>query len=316
MCGLAGFFSLNRLPSNADRIGRQMLTLLAHRGPDGSNLVVDEASCAVSGHVRLAINGFKRMRALLAADGERFASRSDSEVLLGMYRRHGVDFCDHIRGEFAVVIHDRAADRIVLTRDRFGVRPLYYYLDEQHLVWASEVKALLVHPAVPRRMSVQAAVNQLAQVMVPGSSAFDRIQAVQPGCQVVIQRASGRLRLSQRRYWDIMFQQSEEPSPQRIDDHIDAVRQAVIDSVLTRTETDAPLGVYLSGGLDSTIVLGVAAEVMQRLPSAVSLSFAHEDYDEAGAAKESANYYGVPLSIRSVDHGDLYGTASERSTTP
>ena len=335
MCGLTGFFNLDRLPDDAGRLGRRMLDQLLHRGPDGSSVLIDERARGVFGYARLAINGlsgtgmqpmrtadqditmvvngeiygFKRLRASLATTGERFASRSDCEVLLGLYRRHGLDFCDHIRGEFAVVIYDRTADRVVLTRDRFGVRPLYYYLDEEQLVWGSEIKALLVHPAVPRRLSVPAAINQLAQVVVPGSSAFERIRAVLPGCQLVVERSSGRLRASERRYWDLTFQPADPEAVDEPEAHIEEVRRQVIDAVLARTESDAPLGVYLSGGLDSAITLGIATLALQQSLPAATLSFSHDDYDEVSTAAEVAGYYGAPLSVRLIEPADLYGTS-------
>jgi asparagine synthase (glutamine-hydrolysing) len=332
MCGLAGFFNLNRLPSHAERTCARMISRLAHRGPDGARVLVDEAANIAMGHARLAINdlsstglqpmrsadgritiavngeiyGFKALRATLASEGEQFISRSDSETLFGMYKRHDVAFCEHIRGEFAVVLYDLQCDRLVLTRDRFGVRPLYYYFDEEQLVWASEVKALLAHPAIPRRLSPRAAVNQLVQVMVPGSSAFDRVKAVRPGSQVVVERSGGRLRLSDRRYWDIRFNVGDDGAL-TTEAHVEAVRSAVVDAVIVRTETDAPLGVYLSGGLDSGVALGVAAAALQRAPTAVTLSFAHEDYDELATARDVARWFGAPLEVRSVTHEDLYG---------
>lgn len=310
-----------------------MLAALAHRGPDGQGQFVDRESSAVLGHVRLAINdlspagnqplvspdgrhvlvaagevyGFRQVRTLLTAQGEKFTSKSDSELILVLYRRHGLDFVDHLRGEFVIALFDRESNRLILARDRFGVRPLYYYADQRLVVWASEVKALLSHPAVPRQLCRRAAVNQLLQVMVPGTSAFERILAVPPGCLVVVDRDRHGLTLRRRKYWDLDFMHADDTGHADPAEHVEVVREAVVDALAVRTEADVPVGVYLSGGMDSGALLGLANSVMQTSPPAFTLAFEDSAYDESPIARQVAAELGVTLRTRSITDDDLYG---------
>ncbi|MGH3773530.1 MAG: asparagine synthase (glutamine-hydrolyzing) [Pseudonocardiaceae bacterium] len=333
MCGIAGFLDSKRLVPDADRQIGMMLATLAHRGPDSHGQCVDRESSAVLGHVRLAINdlsptgnqplvspngrhvlvvagevyGFRQARTLLTAQGEKFTSKSDSELILALYRRHGLDFVDHLRGEFAISLFDRESNRLILARDRFGVRPLYYYADQRLVVWASEVKALLSHPAVPRQLCRRAAVHQLLQVMVPGTSAFERILAVPPGCLVVVDRDRHGLTLSRRTYWDLDFAHADNAGHADPAEHVEAVREAVVDALAVRTEADVPVGVYLSGGMDSGALLSLANSVMQTSPRAFTLAFEDPAYDESPIARQVAAELGIDLSTRSITDDDLYG---------
>ena len=200
--------------------------------------------------------------------------------MLALYRRHGLAFVDQLRGEFAIALFDRERQRLVLVRDRFGVRPLFYHATPRLVAWASEAKALLAHPAVPRRLSRQAAVNQLVQVMVPGTSAFDGICALQPGHMLVVERTTRGLELSHRKYWDLSYPTIGEPDP-GADAHVAAVQDAVVDALAVRTEADVPIGFYLSGGMDSGALLGLAAALLQDRPRAFTLGFEDPAYDEA-----------------------------------
>ncbi len=309
-----------------------MLATLGHRGPDGHGQLVDTESAAVLGHVRLAINdlsptgdqplvspdgrhvlvvageiyGFRQARTLLTAQGERFTSKSDSELILALYRRHGLDFVHHLRGEFAIALFDRERNRLILARDRFGVRPLYYHCDGRLVAWASEAKALLAHPAVPKRLNRRAAVNQLMQVMVPGTSAFDGISAVRPGHMVVIDRERGALTVKTHKYWDLDFAYGEDAVRTDPQEYVEAVRAAVVDALAVRAEADVPVGVYLSGGMDSGALLGLANSVMQTGPRAFTLAFEDPAYDESAIARQVAAEAGVELSTRTITDEDLY----------
>jgi asparagine synthase (glutamine-hydrolysing) len=310
-----------------------MTNTLGHRGPDGPGTMVSQDAGLAMGHVRLAINdlspggkqplsttdgdvvatvageiyGFQQLRAELTAQGEDFHSRSDSELVLALYRRYGLDFVDHLRGEYAVALVDLARDRLVLVRDRFGVRPLFFYPGTDVFGWASEAKALLENPAVPRRLSRQAAVNQLVQVMVPGSTAFDGIESVRPGHMVIVDRRADRFEVKTRRYWDLDFPHeghAEELEPAA---HVDAVRSAIADAVALRVQADVPVGQYLSGGMDSGAILGMVTATAQTPPEAFTIGFEDPVYDESDIATKVAEYNGANLAIRRIGNGQLYG---------
>lgn len=333
MCGITGFWTLRRLTPDAPDIIDRMTGAIGHRGPDGPGAVVRPESGLAMGHVRLAINdlspggkqplatadgevmatvageiyGFARMRAELTALGEAFHSKSDSELVLALYRRYGLDFVNHLRGEYAIALADFTRDRLVLVRDRFGVRPLSFHVGAAIFGWASEAKALLEHPAVPRRLSRTAAVNQLVQVMVPGSTAFDGIESVQPGHLVVVDRDKDRFRVRTHCYWDLDFPHHGDWDDLEPAQHVDAVRSAISDAVAVRIQADVPVGQYLSGGMDSGAILGIASAVAQTSPQAFTIGFDDPVYDEADVAAKVAEYNGAQLVQRRIGAGELYG---------
>ncbi|MDQ2586680.1 asparagine synthase (glutamine-hydrolyzing) [Saccharothrix yanglingensis] len=332
MCGIAGFMTCERLAPDAPRVLDRMLAVLGHRGPDGPGSGARPAAGLAMGHTRLAINdlgsggaqpmtapdgsvvatvagelyGFRRMRAELTARGERFATKSDSELVLPLYRRHGLDFVRHLRGEFAIALFDAERDRLVLARDRFGVRPLFFHVGSAVFGWASEAKALLEHPAVPRRLSATAAVNQLVQVMVPGSTAFEGVESLRPGHLLVVDRDGDRLRVRAHRYWDLEFPHEGGWGDEEPEAHVDAVRDAVTDALAVRVEADVPVGLYLSGGMDSGALLGMTAALAQKPPEAFTIAFSDPAYDESGIAAKVAEHAGVGLAVRHVDDDELY----------
>lgn len=333
MCGMAGFITRGRLsPDASPRILDRMLNSLAHRGPDGPGVrLLFEAGVAM-GHVRLAINdlgtqasqpqvsgdgniiatitgelyGFRRIRAELAAQGEEFVSKSDSELVVALYRRHGLDFVHYLRGEFAVALVDLHRGRLVLARDRFGVRPLFFHVGTDMFAWASEAKALLTHPAIPCRLSRAAAVNQLVQVMVPGTTAFESIESVQPGQMVVIHRAGGQFCVRAHHYWDLNFPHQDEWDALEPEAHVEAVRKVVTDALMVRLEADVPIGYYLSGGMDSGALLGLAEALSQTASSAFTIAFNDRAYDESAIAAKVAAHAGVDLTVRHVTDDELY----------
>ena len=262
MCGIAGFFSGQPLAGDTPSVLEGMLDTLQHRGPDGRGCFVRPDQGIAMGHTRLSINDLetgdqpilgpdgklvlttngefydsKRYRSTLMAQGDRFRCKSDSEIALGLYRHYGLDCVRHLRGEFAFALYDPDLRRLLLVRDRFGVRPLFYRLDNGLLVYGSEAKALLAHPAVPRRLCPKAALNQLMQTIVPGTSAFEGIHGLEPGhWMTVTQTSGGRIEVRKQRYWDLEFPRSEEHDSQcEPREHIERIRDELIRAPSTVT---------------------------------------------------------------------------------
>ena len=283
--------------------------------------VIDPAGGAqplygAAGELILTANGefydYKRVRTDLTASGDRFATKSDSEIALHLYERHGLDFIEHLRGEFAFALFDARRDRLILVRDRFGVRPLYYRLDGDALYYGSEVKAVLAHPEVPSRIDARAALSQMMQVMVPGTTSFEGVEALLPGHALVVERRGGRLRATTIRYWDLEFPTAgDHGDPHDAEPHIRAVRERLTDSVATRLEADVPVGCYLSGGIDSCSILGLASPLQQSPIQAFTIAFDHAAYDESAIAAEMAAASGAQQELLRLDAGDLYGDAFE-----
>ena len=197
MCGITGFWRKDQLQDDASDILREMTAVLKHRGPDGTGCHIDRGRGIAMGHARLSIidletgsqplfnsdstivltvNGefydYKRIRANAILDGARFQTKSDSEIAFHLYERKGLDFVEGLRGEFAFVLYDSKNDNLILVRDRFGIKPLFYHIRDGNIYWGSEIKALFAHPEVPRRFSKEGLLHQLMHTMVPGATAL------------------------------------------------------------------------------------------------------------------------------------------------
>lgn len=335
MCGIAGHFSANPLPEQTPASLDQQLQTIVHRGPDGNGHFVDREKGVALGHTRLAINDleggcqplhstdgkfvltsngefydFKQYRSSLMAEGDRFLTKSDSEIAIGLYRKFGLDFTEHLRGEFAFALYDRTKEELILIRDRFGVRPLFYWVspDRSTIVYGSEVKAVLAHPDVPARLDRKAALHQLMQTIAPGMSAFENIVSLDPGNFLRIRRKDGKLDIHQEKYWDFDFP-DEEGRPKEFDEqeHIERVREELIRAIVLRLEADVPVGCYLSGGIDSCCILGLATGAMQSPTKAYTISFDDDAYDEAPIAREMAESMGADQEVIHLKAEDLYG---------
>lgn len=332
MCGIAGLWSPNA-PENARlALAEKMADTLYHRGPDGRGFHIEEDRGLAMIHTRLSIIGlnagdqpmfddeaglvltangefydYKRLRGLLRTDGYEFTTKSDSEIALKLYRKHGLDFVDHLRGEFAFSIFDKEKDQLILVRDRFGIRPLFYHLGDEGFFWGSEIKALLAHPAVPRDMCPKAQLHQMMQVMVPGMTLYEDIHALQPGHMLIVSRKGDGFEVEDRRYWDAEFPLDGQHDDLPDDEHIENVRAALVESITFRLEADVPVACYLSGGIDSCSIIGMAAAIQQSPVKAFTISFDDVRYDEAAIATEMAEKAGADQDILNVKAVDLYG---------
>jgi len=341
MCGITGFFSAKPLESDAPRHLDRMMEAIHHRGPDEQNAHYDNERGLAIGHTRLSINdlecgeqplyghnsryvltvngefyNFKRYRAKLMALGDRFTCRSDSEIAIGLYHHYGLEeFVKHLRGEFAVVLYDKEADTLMLIRDRFGIRPLFFHFTPQHLVYGSEVKSVIRHPAVPKRFNSQALLNQMMHTMVPGTSAFEGIHALKPGHMMVVKRRNGKLEANTREYWDMDFPTLDEraQTPEDPQADIETIREKLIESVVLRLEADVPVGCYLSGGIDSCCILGLASGAQQSPVKAFTIAFDNADYDESPIAKQMAESMDADHEMIHLKAEDLYGENYERT---
>ena len=339
MCGITGFWNPARTNERQVRFALdQMLDVLDHRGPDdrGSRLFLDQGLAL--GHTRLSIVGldhghqpiettdgdyavtvngelydYKRIRTRLACQSLESSGKSDSAIALPLYLRDGLGFVDSLRGEFAIVLYDNRVKRLVLVRDRFGVKPLYYAINDQGVVWGSEVKAILRHPDIQPRLCPKAAVHQMMQVMVPGSTAFEGVLGLQPGHMLIVEQRGGRLEARTRRWWDLEFPESHETGADPAE-YIQGVQDRLIDAVATRLEADVPVGCYLSGGIDSCSILGLATTLQQSPVKAFTIAFDSDEYDESNIARLMAQRTGAEQELLRLTEKELYGPAFERAT--
>lgn len=336
MCGIAGLWSPNAPENATPAHAEAMADTLYHRGPDGRGFHYDADRGLAMIHTRLSIIGlsagdqpihgreddgtshmtmtvngefydYKRLRGILRTDGYNFNTKSDSEIALKLYHRHGLDFMEHLRGEFAFAIFDRAKEQLILVRDRFGIRPLFYHVGESGFFWGSEMKAMLAHPAMPREMCPKAQLHQMMQVMVPGMTLYEGIHALKPGHMLIVTKKGDGFEVEEKRYWDAEFPLDGQHDDLPDEEHIENVRKALVESITFRLEADVPVACYLSGGIDSCSIIGMAAAIQQSPVKAFTISFDDDRYDEAHIATEMAEKAGADQDILKVKALDLYG---------
>ncbi|WP_321396155.1 asparagine synthase (glutamine-hydrolyzing) [Emcibacter sp.] len=336
MCGIAGVFYLDKERPVNPQILANMAAIQYHRGPDGFGVEVMEGKGVGFSHARLSIidldenrarqpfraaddslllahNGefydYQRIRTDLTSRGARFATKSDSEIILHLYPRFGLEeTLRRLRGEFAFALYDEKEDALHLVRDRFGVKPLYYHASDDGVVFGSEVKVVMAHPDVPRSFNNEGVLHQLMQVMVPGTTAYDAIHQVKPGHVVTFRRQGPGYQIEDRPYWDFEFPEAGyHLEPKTEEDSIEIVREGLTEAVRLRLEADVPVGCYLSGGVDSCSILGLSAAMRQEPVKAFTIGFTDADYDETPIAQEMAQATGADQDILRLDGSHLYG---------
>lgn len=310
MCGIAGIADLGGLSEADGRAVGRMTTALHHRGPDDSGSFVD--GYAALGHARLSIidlatghqpmcnedesiwivfNGeiynFPELHESLVGQGHRFRSRCDTEAIIHLYEDHGERCVDFLRGMFAFAIWDQKKRRLLLARDRLGIKPLYYWNDGKRVAFGSEIKAILQAPGIPRRINPEALHDYLTYHWVPApKSMFDGIHKLPAGHTAVLDEHGLRI----RQYWDLRF---SEP----LRDSEDVLRERFLaeleESVRIHLLSDVPLGAFLSGGLDSSAVVAMMAKLVQSPVVTNSIGFKESAFNELEYADAVARKFGT-----------------------
>lgn len=324
MCGIAGIFHLETAkPVDPARV-RAMADALAHRGPDGSG--VWTAQGVGFGHRRLSIidlaggdqpmataderlvtifNGeiynFRELRAELEGHGHVFRTESDTEVILHGWRQWGSACVEHFHGMFAFALHDNDAKTLFLARDRLGVKPLYYAeVSDGSLIFASELKGLLVHPLLRRRPSEQAVEDYLAYGYVPDDACFVAgVKKLAAGHFLMTRR--GLPLAEPRQWWDVAF----EPKRRSQAAAEEQLAEAMGEAVRSRMIADVPLGAFLSGGVDSSSVVALMAEASRSAVETCSIGFDEADHDETRFADQVAQRFATSHRKRIVEAGDF-----------
>ncbi|MDY0885197.1 asparagine synthase (glutamine-hydrolyzing) [Dongia soli] len=336
MCGFAGEITWgettrsSRRRADAERV-LPMLQAILHRGPDEVGMWLDPAGSACFAHARLSLvdpdggqqpmrdaaeqvvivyngetYGFERARAALAAEGVAFQTRCDTEVLLQLYLHYGPDFVRELEGEFAFVLLDRRHGLAMLARDRFGVKPLFIAEAQGILLFGSEAKAILAHPFCERRIDAAALNRRLQGVFLPQESLFAGISAVEPGSYLLAWRDGST---TTRRYADL-DPAAMGSTPMRFEEATEALEPLMAQAVKRRFHGDAPVGLFLSGGIDSGSVAAFAAEVSggvstARHLTAYSIDFTDSPDSEGAAAAATASALGLRQVMLPVSTADL-----------
>lgn len=310
MCGIAGIHSLRPIALEAEPV-RRMLAPLQHRGPDAEGLFLDGGTAL--GHLRLSIvdlaggqqpmsnedgtvwivfNGeifnHLELRQALVARGHRFATNCDTEVIVHLYEEHGEDCVHHLNGQWAFAIWDRRDSKLFLSRDRLGVRPLYYTLAANRFYFASEIKALFTQPEVPRRLD-PIGLDQVFTFWCPVAprTVFEGISELPPGHNLTVAR--GKLEL--RRYWQLDYGTRLESMS--LDRCAETLLELLLDATQLRLRSDVPVGAYLSGGLDSAITTALARECTSANLKTFSITFDNPEFDESQHQRRLVEHLGT-----------------------
>ncbi len=273
MCGICGIYNEQSNKKIEQPVIDRMLAAIRHRGPDGSASMMTER--AALGFNRLSfldleggmqpmqnedqkitmvcngeIYNYRELREELAAKGHVFRTQTDVEVVLHLYEECGLSFPDRLNGQFAVALYDDRNKSLILIRDQMGICPLFYTSLEGRVVFASEIKAILEYPGVPRRLNLKA-VDQLMNFpgIVSPVTFFEGIRSLAPGHMLVITPEGG---MEDLEYWDLQYPQEEEDLGEAY--YVERLRELLKDAISRRLIADVPIGFYVSGGLDSSVV--------------------------------------------------------------
>lgn len=300
MCGIAGIIDFNSSEPQEGLL-RHMLGLIRHRGPDAFGIYKDKVAGLASARLSIidlsggdqpihnedqsiwvVYNGeifnYPEIRQDLEDRGHKFYTRSDTEVLVHLYEDHGPELFKNLNGQFAFALWDKSTEQLLLGRDRFGIRPLFYYLDNDRLVFGSEVKAIFTDLKVPRALDLQT----LSDVFICWAplghlTPFQKIYQLLPGHYALFSRQG----MITRPYWQLSFSESNDHGARSLDEWTEELKALLYDATRIRLRADVPVGAYLSGGLDSTYITSLVKRFFNNRLCTFSVSFTDSRFDEA-----------------------------------
>ncbi|PIR89749.1 asparagine synthase (glutamine-hydrolyzing) [bacterium (Candidatus Gribaldobacteria) CG07_land_8_20_14_0_80_33_18] len=311
MCGICGkiYFNKNKLVANGEI--KKMTDVLSHRGPDDQGIFIDKQ--VGLGHRRLSIidlsplghqpmsdaegkiwlvhNGeiynFLELKKELEKDGIKFKSKTDTEVIIYLYKKYGIDCLKHLRGMFAFAIWDKEKQQLFLARDRVGKKPLKYYFDNNCFIFASELKAILKNPEVKKEPDFGAIDEYFTYQYVPHpKTGFKNIYKLPPAHYLIIKLNPKEIR--SQKYWELNYSEKLDLSEKEWEEKI---TEKLTEAVRLRLVSDVPLGAHLSGGIDSSLIVGLMALQSKEPIKTFSIGFKESEYNELPFARLVAKKY-------------------------
>ncbi len=308
MCGICGFMYFDAAPVQ-ERIIREMSVVLHHRGPDEGGVHI--GSSTALGHRRLSIidlssgqqplsnedgqiwisfNGeiynYRELQSELKAS-HTFRTRSDTETIVHLYESYPETFVEKLRGMFAFALWDERNHTMILARDRVGKKPLYYYVDREKLVFASEIKSILQHPGLDLRVDEHAVSDYVSLGYIPApKSIYRSIRKVRPGHYLRVRPG----KIDEIQYWDLRFDQIVQRSE---DEWRDRLLQELRTAVEIRLMSEVPLGAFLSGGLDSSGVVAMMSKILGQPVKTATIGFEEKPFDESEFGRRVASHLGT-----------------------
>lgn len=327
MCGIAGIINFNG-PEDKQDLLKKMIGLVRHRGPDASGMYVNGP--AGLAHARLSIidlstgaqpihnedksiwivfNGeifnYPELRNDLVHKGHRFSTHSDTEVLVHLYEECGTNMFDMLNGQFAFAIWDIKKETLLLGRDRVGIRPLFYHLSNNRMLFGSEIKSLFAETDIPRQMDPRV-MSEIFTSWTPAGSEtpFKDIYQIPPGHFAKFSKDG----LDITPYWSLSFDETE-AKEQDLSDWIEEFSTLILDAARIRLRADVPVGAYLSGGIDSTYISSLVKQNFNNRLSTFSVMFTDKKYDEASFQKtaiDSLNTEHHDIACSEADIGNAF----------
>src|SRR6266700_3186878 len=309
MCGIAGFIDRERSRDSADQLIEGMCKAIRHRGPDDQGVWVGDGVALgmrrlsiidlAGGHqpifnedqnILIVFNGeiynYHELQKELQERGHHFTTNCDTEAIVHAYEEYGDDCVKHLRGMFTFAIWDRKRQRLLAARDRFGKKPLNYYWDGQRLIFGSEIKSIL-EAGIPREINPIALDEYLVYRYVPTPNTLFKDVWKLPAAHILIYENG---QISTKRYWELSF------APTCQDDEATAIertRALLTEAMQVRLMSEVPLGAFLSGGIDSSILVGLMSSMMSQPVKTFSIGFEEDEYNELPYARQVAQYFGT-----------------------
>ncbi len=316
MCGITGkiYFQNNNLSIDKSSINN-MNQALAHRGPDDAGIFIDDEQKVGLGQQRLSIidlsssghqpmhyehNGKKytivfngeiynylQKRTELKRENYSFKSKTDTEVIMALYDKYGMDFLTHLRGMFSFALYDHQKNKLICVRDRLGKKPFKYYLDENVFIFASELKAILTQPEYKKEIDYLAIHHYLTLQYVPAPlTGFKNIKKLKPAHYLIIDCQTGKIK--EKKYWQLNYEKKLNLSEKEWEEKI---LNKLEEAVKLRMIADVPLGAFLSGGIDSSAIVALMAKNSSQPIKTFSIGFKESDHDETEYAEIIAKKY-------------------------
>jgi len=324
MCGIAGIVNTESSKSDPARL-RRMIATLSHRGPDATEVqcmggagfaharlsIIDLAGGAQpmsieGGTLWITFNGeifnYVELREELIKKGHKFATRSDTEVILHLYQEEGEDCVQRLNGQWAFAIWDSVNKKLFVSRDRVGVRPLFYTTTGGEFLFASEIKAIFAGADISRELDLQA-LDQIFTfwVTLPPRTAFKQVSQLPPGHSLVLQ--NGRTRVYP--YWKLNYSADHQPSEHEEQRLTEDLLNTLLDATRIRLRSDVPVGAYLSGGLDSTVITALTHKLVGDRLRTFSVSFEAKEFDESEYQREASAFLHTQHSEVTCGYNDI-----------
>lgn len=320
MCGFTGIWFSKKDKVIERQVLQKMTGIISHRGPDAEGYHIErnmgfgfrrlsiidlntgnQPMCDLHERAWIVFNGeiynYKLLRNELEKCGYQFKTRSDTEVIINSYLEYGEDFVNHLRGMFAFAIWDKKADKMILGRDRFGVKPLYYSLDADRIVFGSEMKSILKGDFSAKELDWQAVDSYFSyNYILSPLSIYKDIRKLSPGNLLVVENDGLKITGKIKKYWQPEFKIDDSKS---FEDFKELIRDKLKETVEAHIVSDVPVGAFLSGGIDSNAVVANMARLYPEKVKTFSIGFRNAEYNEAVLARQSAAQYGT-------QHTELY----------